>query len=193
MMKDLLESAEIINVPLEDYHQYQGQTNDCGPTTAAILGNAYLNELRFQGPEVAERLNRLNFSLRPIPHFVLGRIPGWATFPWGIAYFLRSRGIPVSWKPFRDREDLLEGIRADQLMAVIIGEPFLKKDRRFAGWSHYLIVAGYQSQRGFLVLDPGKKQRSGGDRWEQKGMVWRPEEEFLSLWRKMFRVIITVG
>lgn len=178
---------------LEGYHQYQGRTNDCGPTVAAILGNAYLREDRFQGPEVAEWLNKIHLAAGPCPRPIVGRVPGWATFPWGITHFLRSEGVPGGWKPFQKPEDLLRGLRANRLMAVVIGEPFRWKAGRYQGWSHYLVACGYDQGHGYLFLDPAARHRPEGDRWEQGGMVWKTEREFYPLWRKMLRVLITVG
>lgn len=192
-MEPELDPTFFLGNVLEDYHQYQGSTNDCGPTVAAILGNAYLGEDRFQGPEVAAWLNKVHLAPGPLPRPVVGRIPGWATFPWGITRYLKTQGIPGRWKPLRTQEDLLHGLRADRLMAVVIGEPFRWEAGRYKGWSHYLVPCGYDQQEGYLFLDPAVRKRSEGDRWERAGLVWKPEREFQVLWRKMLRMLITVG
>ena len=47
------------------YHQYQGLTNDCGPTSLAIAANALLGREAFQAPAVAEdEVSRLYLARR---------------------------------------------------------------------------------------------------------------------------------
>lgn len=182
-----------LNPALGDFHQYQGVTNDCGPTAAAILGNAYLDDIRYQGSEVAERMNRGMFPGFDLQAFIPARIPGWATFPWGITRFLRSQQIPASWKIFGHRGTLMQAVQDGRLTAVVIGQPFLCRGWRWEGWSHYLILVGYQQVHGWLLLDPAVKKQPGGKWWQQKGMIWKKDEEFLPLWDNMLRMTITVG
>ncbi|MCD4737926.1 MAG: hypothetical protein K8R89_01525 [Anaerolineae bacterium] len=86
-----------LNTPLHKYHQYQGKTNNCGPTSLAIVANAIWGQTRLQGPRVAQELSTPRFRARPIPHPVVRRIPNWATFPWGLVDYLRQQEIPARW------------------------------------------------------------------------------------------------
>jgi hypothetical protein len=187
------ESTLMMRTSLGDYHQYQGQSNDCGPTAAAILGNAYFDEDRFQGAEIAGQLNQIKLPGQLLQPLLPARIRGWATFPWGVTRFLRSHQIPAVWKLFGSREGLLHAVQVDRLTAVIVGRPLLWRGWRYAGWSHYLILVGYHQEFGWLLLDPAVKRKPEGTWWQQQGMIWKKDKEFFWLWGKMLRMIITVG
>jgi hypothetical protein len=190
-LMNLEEVTYRLTFPLNEFHQYQGKTNDCGPTSLAIAANAYLGEERYQGTQVAEAMNRIAFELRPIPHLVVRRIRNWATFPWGIAHYLREIEIPARWAVFTQPEQLLERIQADRLTMVIIGEPWKWKKWKYKGWSHIKLLYGYTPGRGYLFVDPGSRKL--GDEWKRAGFFWQGEEDFLRLWRNMGRIRIEVG
>jgi len=191
---DLSAVAVHLHTPVYRYHQYQGSTNDCGPTSLAIAANALLGEERFQGPRVSQDMNGLVFELRPFPHFVVQRIPNWATFPWGIAHYLRKHGIAARWLPLGREGRLHHNLLANQITLVIVGEPLRWEKGRYAGWGHVKVLFGYTPGRGFLFVDPAYQRRPDDpDPYRRYGLAWQEEKEFLRQWRNFFRICIEVG
>ena len=192
-----------LSKPVYRYHQYQGYTNDCGPTSVAIAVNALLGERALEGPDVAKEMSRVIFAWRPFPHIVVPRIPDWATFPWGIVYYLQKQGFRARWRPFGTLERLERNLRADRLTMVILGEPWgwrrVETDalwpwKRWAyvGWAHVKILFGQLPGRGFLFVDPGYARASDAERLEHHGLFWQDEETFMHQWRNLFRILIEV-
>lgn len=192
-----------LSKPVYRYHQYQGYTNDCGPTSVAITVNTLLGDRVLEGPDVAKEMSRLAFAWRPFPHIVVPRIPRWATFPWGIVYYLRKRGFRARWRPFGTLERLERNLRADRLTMVILGEPWrwsrVQTDalwpwKRWAytGWAHVKILFGQLPGRGFLFVDPGYARAFNAERLEYHGLFWQNEETFMRQWRNLLRILIEV-
>ena len=180
--------------PLYKYHQHQGHSNNCAPTSLSIAANTLLGVERFRGPVVAEEMNRVAFEMRPLPHLVVRRVPNWATFPWGVVHYLRTHNFRAKWHLRGTIENLVHNLETDQITIVIGGEPFLIKDRRFKSWSHAKLLFGYTPGKGFLFVDPAhQKNPSSSDPWRRYGLSWQPEQEYLELWRKMGRIYIEVG
>jgi hypothetical protein len=177
--------------PVYRFHQYQGLTNDCGPTSLAIAANTLLQKEQFAGPDVAEQMSRLRFEWRPFPHLVVSRIPGWATFPWGIVYTLRKHGFRARWRPFGSLERLRQNLLANLITIVVIGEPLHWRKWRYAGWGHVKVLFGHTPGRGFLFVDPGYPRRPA-DPWAAHGLFWQGEEEFWKQWRNLFQIYIEV-
>jgi len=177
--------------PVYRYHQYQGYTNDCGPTSLAIAANALLEREAFQGPEVAEEMSRVAFAWRPVPHVVVQRIPDWATFPWGIVYYLRKHDFSARWGPFGTVERLRRNLLADRISMVILGEPLRWEGWTYKGWGHIKILFGYTPGRGFLFVDPGYGRAD--ESWKRHGLFWQEEDEFLRLWRNYLRIYVEAG
>ena len=191
---DLGRVAAHLSTQVYRYHQYQGRTNDCGPTSLAIVANALLGEERFQGPAVAEDLNKLALGIRPRPHFAVRRIPNWATFPWGIAGYLRENEIPARWRPLGTLERLRRNLLSNRITIVTIGEPIHWKGRRYTGWAHTKVLFGHTPGQGFLFVDPAySRAGDDADSWRRFGLSWQEEGEFLRQWRNMLRIAIEVG
>lgn len=182
-----------LSIPLEKYHQSQGQSNDCGPTAAAIAANAFWDEERYSGDVVARKMNKPAFSWRPFPHPVFQRIPDWATFPWGIVYYLRSQKVPSRWFPFASLSRLRRNLESGRITIVLIGEVLRWDQGRFAGWSHYKLPYGYSSARGYLFVDPAVNRADSIEKEIPQGVSWQPEEQFLQQWRNLLQVMIEVG
>lgn len=178
--------------PVYDYHQYQGYTNDCGPTCVAIAANALLEEERFEGPVVAEEMSRVAFEWTPVPHLVVQRVPGWATFPRGIVYYLRKHGFQARWRPFGKLEKLDSNVRADRITMVILGEPWRWEDGSYKGWGHVKILFGHVPGQRLLFVDPGYARSSDEESLEYHGLFWEEEEEFVRLWRNYLRIYVEV-
>ncbi len=178
--------------PVYRYHQYQGYTNDCGPTSIAIAVNAFLGERVLEGPVVAEEMSHVAFEWKPFPHLVVPRIPNWATFPWGIVYYLRKQGFRARWRLFGTLERLERNLRADRLTMVIIGEPWRWEKWTYTGWAHVKVLFGQLPGQRLLFVDPGYSRSSDHDRLEHHGLFWQDQDEFLRQWRNLLRIFIEV-
>jgi hypothetical protein len=193
-MPDLSAVMFHLHTPVYLYHQHQGHTNDCGPTSLAIAANALLGEERFQGPTVAQEMNAPAFEVRPFPHFVVRRIQNWATFPWGIVHYLQQHDIPARWSPLGTVKTLHRNLLADRLTIVMLGELLHWENRRYAAWGHAKVLFGYTPGQGFLFVDPAYERRPDApDSWEHYGLFWQEETEFLQQWRGLFRIYVEVG
>jgi hypothetical protein len=179
--------------PVFRYHQYQGDTNDCGPTSLAIAANAVRGREVLEGETVAEEMNRFGLAWRAFPYVMLSRIPGWATFPWGIVHYLRKQGIPARWRPFGTVERLRKNLLGNQLTIVMVGEPLRWEGGRYQGWAHAKIVFGHIAGHGFLFVDPAVRRPENAKRIEHHGLSWQREGEFLRQWRNLLRVYVEVG
>jgi len=189
--------------PVYRYHQYQGYTNDCGPTSVAMAVNALLGRRELEGPVVAEEMSRVAFEWKPFPHLVVPRIPKWATFPWGIAHYLRKKGFRARWGPFGTLERLERNLRADRLTMVVMGEPWQWKRAAadalwpwkkwtYTGWAHVKILFGRLPGRGFLFVDPGYQRSTRAHELEHHGLFYQDEETFLRQWRNLLRIYVEV-
>ncbi len=179
--------------PVYLHHQYQALTNDCGPTSLAIAANAFHGRDELTGPVVADDMDRLGLAWRAFPYLVPSRIPGWATFPWGIVHHLRKRGVPARWRPFGTVDRLRRNLLDDRITIVTIGEP-LRWDRgKYRGWAHVKVVFGHMLGRGFLFVDPAVRRSDSPSRLEHYGLSWQREDEFLQQWRNLLRVYVEVG
>ena len=179
------------------WHQYQGRnTNDCAAFSTAIVANAILNSHRFDGYTIAREMEKLAVVSRPVPHVVIRKIRNWATLPWGVSGYLRSRGIRAKLRWFGHTEDLLRNIREDRPTIVIIGEPLLHEGLRPTGWGHAKVLYGFEPtgpepERGFYFVDPGYPQTES-DRQHPPGVFRQDEAEFKQQWRNMLRIYIEV-
>jgi hypothetical protein len=153
-------------------HMYQGNSNNCGPCSAAIVLNALIN-LLVTGNDLSTELNSISWR-GIIP--VVRRIPNWATFPWGLVDLFNNYGIRSRWKIFSKQTDLLSAVVGGKTPIVIIG---VWRQR----WSHYKILAAYDEKLGFGFIDPGSRSSN---------ISWQREDEFLSQWRFLFNSIIEV-
>lgn len=182
-----------LSIPLEKYHQSQGQSNDCGPTAAAIAANAFWDVERYSGEIVARKMNKPAFRWWPFPHPVVRRIPDWATFPWGIVHYLRSQKVPSWWYPFASLSRLRRNLESGRITIVLIGEVLRWDQGQYIGWSHYKLPYGYSSARGYLFVDPAVNRKDSMEKEILQGVSWQPEEQFLQQWRNLLQVMIEVG
>jgi hypothetical protein len=183
-----------LRIPVYQYHQYQGRTNDCGPTSLAIAANALRQAVQFDGDEVAEILNRPVFRWTPLPHIVIRRIRNWATFPWGIVQYLREEDIPARWRMGVKIGQLVHNLHTDLITLVIVGQPWRVRKWRYVGWAHVKVLYGYAPDRGYLFVDPAyARDPEAPDPWRRYGLVWQSEQEFLDQWGNMGRIVIEVG
>ncbi|MEI7987452.1 MAG: hypothetical protein WCI88_00315 [Chloroflexota bacterium] len=152
-------------------HQYQGNSNDCGPFSAAIVLNA-LRGLQIDGIDLAYEMNQPRWQyILPI----FRRIPDWATFPWGIVDILREYRLESTWRIFTSIRFLQEGLSKPQVLLTVLGnwKPL---------WSHIVILAAFHEKMGWGVINPAYP----GD-----SLYWIPNDEFMSLWHTYGNITIT--
>lgn len=174
------------------YHEYQGDTNDCGPTSVAIAVNALLDRRALEGPVVAKEMSHVAFEWRPFPRPLIPRIPNWATFPWGVVHYLRKKGFRARWRPLGTLERLERNLRSDRITMVVTGQLWRWDAWRYHGWAHIKLLFGLVPGRGLIFVDPGQPRSSRPDRLEYHGLFWQDEETFLRQWRNLLRVFIEV-
>jgi len=149
--------------PLLASHQYQGQTNDCGPYCTAIVVNA-LCGAALDGGELGDRLNGWVWR-KGMP--LLRRIPGWATLPWGITDELRQWGIKARWHPLKIEDDIHQYLAQGKVVFTITGcwKPI---------WGHYMLLVEYDPQKGWGFVNPASKS---------KKVFWIEAEKFRQEWK----------
>lgn len=182
-----------LRTPVYRYHQFQGPTNDCGPTSLAIAANALAGVGELEGAVMAREMDRIGLAWRAFPYLALSRIPGWATFPWGIVHHLRRRGVRARWGPFGTVNRLLRNLDEDRITIVAVGEPFRWERGKHRGWAHLKVVYGYGTGRGFWFVDPAVRPAGSVDALACHGLSWQAEMEFLRQWANVLRVYIEVG
>ena len=172
-----------MDLPLSS--QYQGTSNDCAPYCVAMALNAYKGTDKFRGEEVAAQMNLMALlpatpgnELLPLLPRLPGRVPGWATFPWGMVDYLRAQGVPAGWHPFATEEELLRNIGQNQLTIIIVGDIGGKSGT----WAHAMIVWRYDATtRTYYFVDPAAK---GGELYPL------PRGEFLEQWSTWWNILV---
>lgn len=165
--------------PLSEWHQHQGQSNDCGPYCAAMIINTLRNAQMVDGTLLGQELSHWRRFLLP------ARISGWATFPWGVVWALEREGLHARWRVFQSRARLYKNLREGISTIVIVGEPLrFSKQRRWQGWSHYKILYSWDPEKGWGFVDPAVPS--------SPGVSWQKDTAFWSHWRGMGRQIIEV-
>ncbi|GAB4529054.1 MAG: hypothetical protein Fur0018_15390 [Anaerolineales bacterium] len=154
-------------------HAHQGESNDCGPYTIAIVVNA-LQGTRLEPKEMSRRMNR---PRRRGALLVVRRIPNWATFPWGAADALREHGLPARWRVFANQEALLHGLTSGEILLPIIGEWFPSP------WAHIAILAAWDEYKGWGFVDPLTPAAT---------LYWRPYEVFTRQWQAYLRLLVHI-
>lgn len=191
-MSDLQTVSQRMTISLHDYHQYQGQSNDCGPTSLAIAANALLDAERYLKDKVAEDMNDPGFQVWPFPHFVVRRIRNWATFPWGLVHDAREHRFHARWRPFGTLARLQRNLDQDRVTLVFVGEPLRWKEGGYDGWAHVKVLFGYTPGKGWAFVDPGHSKGGDPDSWSALGIFWQDADDFLSAWRGLFRIYVEV-
>jgi hypothetical protein len=180
------------------WHQYQGDhTNDCAAFCVAIVGNAVLNRMLFDGYTVARDMENPVFVSGPVPHITISKLPNWATLPWGISGYLKRKGVPSKLRWFGDTGKLLRNIQEDRFTIVIVGDPFRHEGLSFNGWGHAKVVYGFEPtgprpEKGFYFVDPGYPKDWSAPR-HPEGVFWQDEAEFRQQWGNMLRLYVEVG
>lgn len=167
--------------PLPKWHIHQGSTNDCGPFCATIAANALRDTQILDAPTLARAMEGApDETGRLIPW----RIKGWATFPWGIVYALRSLGFKARWRVGASLKRLKKNLDRGRITIVIVGDPLDFKDGEWRGWSHYKVLYAWHPKRGWAFVDPAA---SASDVFS-----YQDEESFEREWTWMGRHIIEI-
>lgn len=169
------EYAMKVSYPLERFHAYQGDTNDCGAYCIAIASNSLYNMPLVNAAALASELSR-----RGLPD----RIPGWVLFPWGVVGTFRRLGLRARWRVGARLPRLFDNVRRNLITIVILGEPLRFVNRKWEGWSHYKILTTWEPERELGFVDPATSNATG--------MTWQTLEEFRRQWTWMGRQIIEV-
>lgn len=165
---------------LDAYHAWQRDTNDCGPHVVTMALNFTRGTRELDALSMARAMNRPRIG-GGVPPLVVRRIPGWATFPWGIVDMLRLHDVPARWRLFASEAHLIRALSEDRLAMPIYGEPFRRKAGRWSGWSHVVLLAGWDAAaQAYVFVDSSKRDAP----------TRMPRAKFLTLWRNMGRLLV---
>ena len=166
-----------LSLPVERFHVYQRDSNDCGPYCVAMVANALYGAPFVNAEALSEELNRRGFP---------ERIPNWATLPWGVVASLRRLGLRARWHLGASLRRLFTNLQQDRITIVMIGEPLHFEGRAWRGWSHYKILDAWDPERELNLgfVDPGTPDATG--------MTWQSLKAFRRQWGWMARQIIEV-
>lgn len=150
--------------------QYQGNTNDCGPTTTATVLNA-IRKTKLEAKTLAKVMNK---PRRRGLIFVIRRIPNWATFPWGIADVFREYGLQASWRFRSSPEYLSANLDKDTILMPIIGSwrPL---------WAHVMTLVAVDSQNRWGFANT---------QFDRKAIYWMSDTSFQGKWQAMGRLLV---
>ena len=164
-------------LPVERYHAYQRDSNDCGPYCIAMVTNALYGAPFINAEALSEELNQRGFP---------ERIPDWATLPWGIVASLRRLGLRARWRLGASLRRLFANLQQDRIVIVMIGEPLHFEGRTWRGWSHYKILDAWDPERELNLgfVDPATSHHTG--------MTWQSLNEFRRQWAWMGKQMIEV-
>ncbi|HQZ71552.1 MAG TPA: hypothetical protein PK826_09550 [Anaerolineae bacterium] len=158
-------------------HCFQGDSNDCGPFTVAMLVHG-LTGGSVDPAGLARQLDRPRW--RGLWGFLplLRRIPGFSTFPWGLVDALGLYGMRARWQRGCTEAELRGWLAAGLGIVVLYGAWTPKP------WAHYVVLLAEDPERGWGVADPGRSS---------KDMRWIDRESFARRWRAMGRVAVVAG
>jgi hypothetical protein len=156
---------------LRKAHQFQGNSNDCGPFCAAIALSA-LNR-KADGYSLGKDLNKIQWK-RGFPK--IRRIPNWATFPWGLVDLFTRNGLFARWRPFNTQARLLKNLENDMINIVIIGG-------LIPLWAHTMILVAHNADTKWGFVNPANPS---GDTY------WIENNDFIYKWTVMGRLIVEI-
>ena len=153
--------------------QHQGITNDCGPTTAAVVINS-LKNTNLNRKILAQQMNKpRKIGNRPI----IRRIPNWMTFPWGMVDIFHEYGLNASWKFNASFDYLKESLVNGKILMPIVGswKPI---------WAHVMTL---------LVCSPGNYWGFANTQIELKEIFWVHDKVFRKQWGMMGNLLVEVN
>jgi hypothetical protein len=170
-MEEIMKITSPYTDKLIQNHQFQAQSNNCGPFCAAMSINM-IKGTHLDGNDLAASMNRPRFN---IIFPIIRRIPDYATFPWGIVDTLGQNKINASWKFFYTFSDLSTLLPGTNLLIILTAtyEPLN---------GHYRILVSLEDdQIGFI--DPA---------YPVNGIHYQPRPSFLLEWQNAFNPIIMI-
>jgi hypothetical protein len=167
--------------PLPKWHSFQGSMKDCGPYAVATVANA-LYDTKVVDPKSLARDLEGPPAVRGM--LLPARFAGWATMPWGVVGALRQLGLHARWRVMASTERLLRNLDENRATIVVIGEPLDFRKGKYAGWSHYLSLYGWDPEEGWSFVDSSAPKRRVFSSWA--------DAEFRDLWTRMGRQVIEV-
>lgn len=153
--------------------QYQGDSNDCGPTTTATV----LNAIRKTNLEAKNLAIVMNKPRRRGFIWVIRRVPNWATFPWGIADVFREYGLQAKWR-FGATPEYLEATLG-QDNAILM--PIIGSWRPL--WAHVMTL---------IAVDSQDRWGFANTQFDRKDVYWMSDPSFRGKWRAMGRLLVEV-
>ncbi len=169
--------AKQLKRPLAKWHHNQGSTNDCGPFSAAIVANGLRDKQVIDAPALARAMEQAPKDC-PIPlPFSLDRIPGSATFPWGVAHALEQQGFKARWHVLSSIDHLKENLDKGLATIVIVGNP---KE----GWAHYKVLYAWDPKHGWAFVDPAAA--------EKQAFSYQEDASFEEQWSAIGRICVEV-
>lgn len=158
-------------------HRYQGDSNDCGPFTVAMLVEA-LSGRQVDAAGLARRLERPRW--RGLWGFLplVRRIPGFSTFPWGLVDALELHGLRARWQRGCNPSELRGWLDAGLGLVVLYGE------WRPKPWAHYVVLLAHDPALGWGVADPDRPKAE---------LRWLPEATFRRRWQAMGSIAVIAG
>ena len=156
---------------LEENHQFQGKTNNCGAFSAAIILST-ITPKNIDGSQLADDLNKIRWN-GVLP--VIRRIPNWATFPWGVLDVFKTSGIRTKISLFTKKEKLVQVINSGNIAITVNGgyKPL---------WAHYKIPVLYSGDQ-FGFVDPA---------YSKKQISMQNSDGFYTEWSRYGRIMIEV-
>jgi hypothetical protein len=151
---------------------YQGDSNDCGPTTTATV----LNALRKTNLEAKTMAKIMNKPRRRGLLIVVRRIPNWATFPWGFVDVFREYGLQARWRFRVTPEYLLERLERETILMPIIGswKPL---------WAHVMTL---------VAVDENGRWGFANTQYDRRSVYWMSDEAFRKKWQVMGRLLVEI-
>lgn len=142
--------------------QFQGYTNNCGPTTTATVCNALL-DLDIKGPELAEQMNQMVWrGILPL----IRRIPNSATLPWGMVDIFLSHGLRARWRILTRPSALFEGLEQGNILMPVIGS--LKPLS-----AHVMTMVAWEPGKGFGFANTA---------YDERDVFWETDPRFQKTW-----------
>lgn len=150
--------------------QHQGRSNDCAPFTVATVLNALL-ELNLDGRQLGRMMDRPRWSAHGL---VVRRVPGWATFPWGMVDVMREYGLEACWRLFARTECLYRGLVQGLILMPVIAswKPL---------WAHVMLLIAWHPKRGWGFANT---------QFIHRDIFWMSNSAFQKHWRAMVHLLV---
>lgn len=158
-------------------HRCQEKSSDCGPFCATMVINA-LTPDKLDPIALAREMDHPRWRAIAGIFPLVRRVPGSATFPWGMVDVLRQHGLNARWRALATVDQLRAGLDRGHVFIPIVG---LLRPRP---WAHYMVLLAHDPARGWGFADPESRSNH---------ISWRTPEKFERQWGTYGRLIIEVA